>query len=146
MKAILAGLAGALVLLAIALLNGYVMKLVSGGSPPKPWKAVQDYVLWAKVSILLLGIVVSPIVEEFFFRGYLFGRFQREGHIAFGMVTSALLFAAIHFHNPYKLGAFFGFGLVFAWLYHRTGSLLSCITAHAANNGLVLLWLLAGKC
>jgi membrane protease YdiL (CAAX protease family) len=145
-KAILAGLAGALALLAIALLNAYFMKMILGGSLPKPWKAVQEFGLWARLSILLLGVVVTPIVEELFFRGYLFDRFRREGHIGFGMLISALLFAAIHFHNPYNQGAFFVFGLVFAWLYHRTGSLLSCITAHAVNNGLVFLWLLVGKC
>jgi membrane protease YdiL (CAAX protease family) len=144
MKAILAGLGGALVLLAVAMLNGFFIRQVLGCCPPRPWKAVQEFVPWARVSILLFAVVVSPLAEEVFFRGYLFAKFKREGHIFFGMVTSALLFAALHVHNPYSMGAFFGFGLVLALLYHRTGSLLSSITAHAANNGLVFLWLLAG--
>lgn len=92
----------------------------------------------------LVTVVVSPIVEEMIFRGYLYFEmipaFKREKE---RMVVNAILFAGAHvFLAAFLLGALvpyyiFVLGFLLARLYDKSGSILSCIALHGLNNGLV---------
>ena len=83
-------------------------------------------------------VVWGPFTEELFFRGFLvaalaptFGPFRAA-------VVSAALFAGVHFSVSTMIPIFL-IGLVLAWLYLRTRSLLQPYLAHAAWNLLVTL-------
>jgi hypothetical protein len=80
------------------------------------------------------GVVLAPLVEEVAFRGLLYATLRRRlGWLAAALLSSAL-FALPH---GYGLGgslSVFVSGVVWAWGYERTGSLLPGIAAHAANN------------
>ena len=82
-------------------------------------------------------VVVTPVVEEVFFRGFVFsGLISRLG-VGRAMVVSAVVFSFFHL----AVGVFipiFVTGLLLAWLYHRTGSLWPSIVAHAGQNALAL--------
>jgi uncharacterized protein len=94
------------------------------------------------LALVLAGIVVvvvAPIAEEFFFRGF----FYRALRTRFGVLAAAaidgLLFGAIHYEFDSADGlllvpplAFLGF--VFCLVYERTGSLYPVIAMHAFNN------------
>ena len=86
---------------------------------------------------ILVGVVFAPIVEEIFFRGFLFQGFrQRYGWIG-GIVISSLIFAAAHF----DLVAFipmFMLGAVLAYIYQRSNSLWPGIILHVINNAFAL--------
>ena len=89
---------------------------------------------------LIAVAVLAPIAEEIFFRGFLYGGLRRRMGALGAMLTSTLLFTALHF----SLDAFipiFVLGLFLAWLYERTGSLYPGMLLHAANNGLALVLL-----
>lgn len=87
---------------------------------------------------LLLGAVVAPLVEEVFFRGYLYAGLRAAlGHWQ-GLVASSLIFALIHF-TPGVIPPIFLMGLVFAWLYDLTDSLWPCIALHGVVNAVALL-------
>ena len=88
-------------------------------------------------------VVVAPVSEELFFRGYVF-RFlhQRAGPaVAYGV--SSLTFALIHFHPP-AFPVYVLYGLLFAYLYRRTSNLLAPVLAHATVNLVGLAALLLG--
>ena len=86
--------------------------------------------------LLLVAFVVgAPIAEEVFFRGVAFNAWLRERGPRFAYVGSALLFAAIH-ASLVSLLPFFALGLVLAWIYRRTRSLLAPIAMHATVNGI----------
>jgi len=100
-------------------------------------------------ALALLGAAVfAPVVEELFFRGYLFGQLARRKGAAAAYAVSAGLFAIVHVNLPARgadvvnqlgptlllLIPFFLVGLVLARLYHATGSLVPGIVAHAVNN------------
>ena len=95
-----------------------------------------------KLVFLLFGGLGAPIAEEIFFRGYLFGKFKRAGHVGFGIVFSSILFGVVHFWDTYNVPGICLFGVCLAWFYHRTGSLLTPITAHMVNNCIVILWMI----
>ena len=83
---------------------------------------------------IILAVVMAPIVEEIFFRGIIVRGFAANYSNAKAIVVSALLFGLIHM-NPWQAIGAFGGGLVLAWIYIETGSLIPCIYAHAFFNG-----------
>ena len=85
---------------------------------------------WA--AIVLLG----PIFEEVFFRGFMFAGLARSrlGGAGAVMVT-ALAWAAIHLqYDLYGMATVFAIGLLLGWARLRTGSLYLTIALHAAFN------------
>jgi uncharacterized protein len=102
------------------------------------------------VLVLILAAIVAPLVEELFFRGFLFGLYRRRQPLWLAYGASGALFAAAHvmptrMNTAQMAGLAIGIlilGTLLAWTYQRTGSLLPSIVAHALNNatGLVLLY------
>ncbi|WP_426751780.1 CPBP family intramembrane glutamic endopeptidase [Myxococcus sp. Y35] len=100
-----------------------------------------------ELALILAGVTVAaPLCEEFFFRGI----FQRGISPAppapslRPLVISAVVFSAFHL-DPVGFVARTELGLLFGWLYLRTGSLWPGIGAHAANNLVSSVLFLAAK-
>jgi len=82
-------------------------------------------------------VLVAPISEELFFRHYVLRFISTHAGLASGVVLSSLMFALIHL-NPSGFLIYLGIGVIFAWVYQRTGRILAPIVAHATLNGVVL--------
>ena len=81
--------------------------------------------------------VVTPVVEEVFFRGFVFAGLAPRLGVVQAMVVSSVVFSVFHL----GVGVFipiFVTGLLLAWLYHRTGSLWPGVLAHGGQNALAL--------
>jgi uncharacterized protein len=120
-------------------------------SPPH-WREMFDstYVFKQQTQFELVMIVASvaiaaPVCEEFFFRGILQRGLVRSADDApRAIVISAFVFSAFHL-DPVGFFARFELGLLFGWLYFRTGSLWPGIIAHSTNNLVAtLLYFLGG--
>lgn len=89
--------------------------------------------------VAAIGIIVAaPVVEETFFRGFVFGGLRSKLPFVVAAVISALLFGIAHF-SPDNANAaasiqLAAFGALLAWLYERTGSLWPAIIMHLINN------------
>ena len=73
--------------------------------------------------------VAPPLVEEFFFRGFLYQAFRNRIGVWAAAVASGLIFGAIHsagVPDPVGIVEF-----LLAWLFQKTGSLWPCIAVHA---------------
>jgi membrane protease YdiL (CAAX protease family) len=92
--------------------------------------------------VAFAGAVVAPIVEELFFRGYVFHAYLAEKGVRTAYVGSAAIFSAVHGELTLLVGFFF-MGLVLAYLYRRTGSIIAPVFAHLLNNSLAFISLLA---
>lgn len=80
--------------------------------------------------------VVGPILEEVLFRGAIQGFLMRKFNNPWvGIVIASAIFGLVHM-NPIQVFYAFFLGLVFGWLYYRTGSLMPCIVGHVLNNSL----------
>lgn len=87
--------------------------------------------------IFLTGIIIAPLVEEIFFRGFIYtGLREKYGWIAAALV-SAGLFALAHI-QPLSMPPIFLMGLIFAYLYQRTESIWPAVIMHFATNTLGL--------
>ena len=81
------------------------------------------------LSITLLG----PMLEELLFRGAIQGELQRQMKPWKAIIVSSLLFGLVHM-NPAQIPFAFLLGMLFGWLYYRTGSLLPGLVGHVLNN------------
>lgn len=86
------------------------------------------------LDIALLG----PIVEEIVFRGFILAGFIATLGSMRGVLISSALFAALHFDLDIMPIVFIS-GILFAWLYLRTGSIWPPIAAHTLQNSLATL-------
>ena len=81
--------------------------------------------------------VVTPVVEEVFFRGFVFAGLVPRLGVGRAAVVSAVVFSAFHLELAVLIPIFVT-GLLLAWLYQRTGSLWPGVLAHAGQNTLAL--------
>lgn len=92
------------------------------------YRAPSDIVLL----VALVGVVV-PIGEEMFFRGLAYGAFRRALGRHAAVLASAVFFAAAHV-QPVEFLPILILGMILAYLYEYTGSLVPGMIAHAVNN------------
>ena len=86
---------------------------------------------------VLTAVLVAPFAEEVLFRGFLYGALRSILGPWLAMVATSALFAAMH-----PLAGFYSIlmlGLLFAFLYERTGNLFAPIIVHATHNGVLVL-------
>ena len=83
----------------------------------------------------LAGIVFfGPFFEELTFRGFLYGTLRgRLGPMPAGF-ASAGVFSLVHGYGLVGFLTVFWSGVVFAWVYEKSGSLWPCVAAHGAGN------------
>ena len=81
--------------------------------------------------------VATPVLEEVFFRGFIFSGLAPRLGVGWALVASAAVFSFFHLAIGVLLPIFIT-GLLFAWLYYRTGSLWPSIVAHAGQNTLAV--------
>ena len=91
----------------------------------------------------LVGAILAPLVEEIFFRGFLFqGLRARYGWVS-GMLISSGIFAVAHL-DPVSLIPTFILGSLLAYLYHRSNSVWPGVILHMTVNtfGLISVYVL----
>ncbi len=87
--------------------------------------------------LLAGGVIVAPLVEEVFFRGFVFAGLRRQYGWKKAAFISAALFAVIHV-TPTAMIPIFILGLIFAYLYHRSNSIWPAVLMHVSTNALAL--------
>lgn len=104
-----------------------------------PWYTVQDFAGYDKQAIiitLLLNLALNgflaPIIEEYYFRGYLLPRMATWGKWAF--VINAILFSFYHFWQPYVYLTLLIALLPLSWAVWKTKDLRLAIYTHCAVN------------
>jgi hypothetical protein len=91
------------------------------------------------VTAVLMIVLLAPVAEELFFRGFVFAGLRTRWSLWPAAITSGLIFGLVHAPTGITTVvplATLGFAL--CWLYDRTGSLWPCVIAHMINNGLAL--------
>lgn len=114
--------------------------------------AAQPALYWATVIFRFVRlVVVVPLVEEIFWRGFLLRYLITEkfttvpigafSWLSFGVVTIAFGFT----HSPADWIAALVTGALYNLVAYRTRSLASCVVAHSVTNLLLGLWIMATR-
>jgi len=94
---------------------------------------------WWTVPVLLLSALRAGLTEELIVVGYLFARLRDLGWRTWPIVVAAALLRG-SYHLYQGFGAFVGnvaMGLLFGWLYARTGRVLPLVVAHVLIDATV---------
>ena len=106
---------------------------------PQELGANESTTLAVITGIFVIGI--APVVEEFFFRGFLYQAFRNGVGVWGAAAASGLIFGVIHFKPEFFI-PLAGLGVLLALLFEKTNSLWPCIAVHATNNALAFAVLL----
>ena len=83
--------------------------------------------------------IMASLVEELLFRGAIQGYMLRKGMKPLNAILIAsAIFGIVHM-NPIQIPFAFAIGLIFGWLYYRTGSVVPGIIGHFINNSIACL-------
>ena len=93
-----------------------------------------DSPLW----FFIVGVIFAPLVEEIFFRGFLFQGFRAQYGWMTAMFLSAGIFAIAHLDLVALLPTFI-LGCLLAYVYHRSNSLWPGMILHFLVNSFGLL-------
>lgn len=108
--------------------------------PKDPQKVVDQLGADNNTLLLVVGalvvIVVAPICEELFFRGFLYRVLRLRMGFWVAGVLDGLVFGLVHASSTSisALPVLAFLGLVFCYVYERTGTLYATIALHALNN------------
>ncbi|MDK2820736.1 MAG: protease family protein [Clostridia bacterium] len=136
------GVGGGLFLFTSVILIGGIIQSFLPDPAPQPFT---DLIVKAKhpkdlIIPFLIGVVIAPLTEEVYFRGFLFPALKKRFGLLVGITGSSIFFSLLHFDLlrfiPLAIG---GIGL--AYLYNKTGNILTSIIAHATWNSIMLLLL-----
>lgn len=84
---------------------------------------------------LCVLLFVSPVAEEFLYQGAILSSLLEKKDLApkYAILISALILSIVH---PGQNVSFFFFGLLWGYLYYRSGSLSLCILSNMIVNGI----------
>lgn len=121
---------------------GALSALVDGVLFPEPTAYMQELLELlrtthgaAAVVLFVAMIVVAPIGEELFFRGYVQTRLERRLPIVVAILIPAVVFTLIHLEVQHMVGVI-PFALWAGYVVWHTQSLLVVVLSHAYNNAL----------
>ena len=109
-------------------------------SPPETVTAIEKLINSRTAALLVMGVALmgAPLVEELVFRGYIYTLLERLWGQAPAVVTSGLLFGAIHVPQLWpayvQMAILFAVGLTFATVRARTGNTTAAILVHLGYN------------
>ncbi|MBQ7811051.1 MAG: CPBP family intramembrane metalloprotease [Bacteroidales bacterium] len=83
--------------------------------------------------------VFAPIFEEWLCRGVVLRGLLTKMRPGWAIIVSALFFAVLHM-NPWQALPAFLLGLLFGYVYYRTGSLKLTMLMHFTNNTMALIF------
>ncbi|HVR73523.1 MAG TPA: CPBP family glutamic-type intramembrane protease [Planctomycetota bacterium] len=96
------------------------------------------------VAILLVGgVIIAPVGEEIFFRGFIFGCFRERLGPLLGAVLSSFFFALLHL-SLVAFAPLFLIGCILCYILHRTESIYPAMLFHAIFNASTF-WKLLGR-
>jgi membrane protease YdiL (CAAX protease family) len=96
----------------------------------------------AGFAVALAAIVVAPVAEEVFFRGFFYRALRTRLAVWLAALIDGVVFGALHFQGTDTaiiLPVIAVFGVGQCLVYERTGSLFAVIAIHAAFNTVALL-------
>lgn len=105
--------------------------------------SLPDLFKWMDIDItspssIIAAVIVAPIAEEIISRGMITKLLLEEYRPTKAILISALIFGLMHF-NPAQIPGAFVLGVLFGWLYYKTGSIIPGIILHFTNNAVVIL-------
>lgn len=126
-----------LILIALATYGLVLLKLAGQKVPEQPVIELFGRGRFGFALAVIFVVVLAPIGEEVFFRGFVYSAFKRQWGAGIAIIASSAVFAVFHI-EPLLYVPMFLIGAILATLFEHRGSLAPNIALHALNNLLAL--------
>ncbi|WP_059173518.1 CPBP family intramembrane glutamic endopeptidase [Bacillus sp. FJAT-27445] len=129
------------VLIVISIAMVVVMEILLGVGPENS----KTDSLQSRMTLLnfLIGFVsaaiISPLYEEIFYRGFLYRFLRSKFGIPISILGSSFIFMIVHIPTFNTLPINLVSGLIFAWTYEKSGSIVPAIIIHGIFNGIAVI-------
>lgn len=138
------GVGGGIILLAVVACFSYILLWINPAVESQPYANMLEEVrnCWDLLYILTVGAIVGPLVEEIYFRGMIYPVMRQRYGVWGGIVLCGLIFGVSHLDLWRAIPLTAG-GMILAYIYEKTGSVMPCAVAHGIWNGvmsLLLFW------
>jgi membrane protease YdiL (CAAX protease family) len=90
-----------------------------------------------RLLVTVQAVGIAPVLEEFFFRGFIQHALERRWGAQNGIIAAAALFGVSHM-LPWVFPLHFFLGLAFGYAVYATRSIWSGVILHAANNAVAV--------
>lgn len=122
----------------MAVAYGLILGIVNYFAPNAIRLVLQSFRPDAKLISGLISMgIMAPLAEELAFRGLFLTKLRRCGNTWIAVVITSVMFALWH-RNLGQLFPTFCMGMVFAWVYLRTGKLRYAVVLHSVSNYLTI--------
>ena len=144
------GLKHYLIVLPVIIASGFIVDFVlrAFGIEPEQQDIINNLLSEDSLGVLafmvFFGMLAAPIVEELLFRGFLQSAVRITCDRLQTILISGFVFALIHW-NAHVFLQIFVLGLMLAYLFEKTGSLVAPITVHICHNTITLAFLISYK-
>ena len=107
---------------------------------PEWFEKAMEQIMDAPVWITLISVsVFAPLFEEWLCRGMVLRGLLQKTHPASAILVSAAFFAVLHM-NPWQALPAFLLGILFGYVYYKTGSLKLTMLMHCVNNTMAVVF------
>jgi len=98
---------------------------------PEQYAVFMQYSPFQKLLDLVNSIIIAPVLEEIFFRGFIFRILKNRYDVFWGAIVSTIIFVLFHgikIETVINIGIL---GLIFVYVYHKTESILLTALTHS---------------
>ena len=128
------------VLIVVSILVLFVMGIVGVGYENSKTESVQSQLTPINFVIgFVSAAIISPIYEEILYRGFLYRWLRSKCGLKAGLFLSSFIFMIVHIPTYNVLPATFVSGLLFAWTYEKTKSVLPGMIIHGTFNAIAMI-------
>lgn len=107
---------------------------------PEWFEKAMEQIMDAPVWITLISVsVFAPLFEEWLCRGMVLRGLLQNTHPVSAILVSAAFFAVLHM-NPWQALPAFLLGILFGYVYYKTGSLKLTMLMHCVNNTMAVVF------
>jgi hypothetical protein len=106
-----------------------------GFEPQQPIFEIFGDNVFGFVSAFIVAIIIAPLVEEIYFRGFILQTLAKKIGPVWGILLTALIFAAVHFQFQ-SIMPLLILSVILNVLYLRTNSIWPGIIFHIFNNSI----------
>jgi len=126
-------------LISVLFLSVFFLSFLGYKPPPQP---IFDLFFEEKRRGVLLFLtifvsVLGPVIEEVFFRGFMYNTVKKRFGVLIAMLLSAGVFSALHTNIAGFLPIMI-LGILMAYLYEKTSSLIPSIAVHILHNSIIV--------
>ena len=105
---------------------------------------MEEQRVFVLIILTLFVVAIGPIIEEIFFRGFLYSAFKKRFSAFSGMLLTSLIFAGLHM-NALGFLPILALAFVLVYMFEKTGSLVPSIIIHCAHNGMIVILLFLAR-